>query len=314
MKGNDLKILAIDDNRDNLISLRAVISDRLPGIRVLTAPDGRKGLELARSEDPDVILLDIVMPEMDGYAVCRQLKEDQGLQMIPVLFLTALRTDQASRIKALDVGAEGFLLKPFDEVELTAQILAMAKVKKANCFQRLEKEQLAALVAERTRELELELAERKRSEEEREKLQVQLNQARKMESIGVLAGGIAHDFNNNLAAIIGYTEMAKDEMQPGSEGAHYLGRVLSAANRAKELIKQILAFSRQSTIDRFPLEIQPIVKETLKMLRASLPSTIAIKENIPAHHRAIQLLGRYAREPEVVGKRLIRALPAQGAH
>jgi PAS domain S-box-containing protein len=165
MDHKNLKILAIDDNRDNLTALKAVVQDALPGSGLLSAPSGPRGLELARAEDPDVILLDIVMPGMDGFAVCRKLKEDERLRLIPVVFLTALGTDRENRIKALEAGAEGFLSKPWEESDLIAQIHAMAKIKTANRIQRLEKEQLAALVAERTRELEQELAERKRTEE-----------------------------------------------------------------------------------------------------------------------------------------------------
>ena len=164
MAAHSLTLLAIDDNQDNLTSLKAVVADRLPEATLLTASNGRLGLELALAEDPDVILLDIVMPGMDGYAVCRRLKEDERLQTIPVLFLTAHQTARNSRLKALEVGAEGFLSKPFDEVELTVQIRAMAKIKAANHHQRLEQDRLEELVAERTRELELELAERKRVE------------------------------------------------------------------------------------------------------------------------------------------------------
>ena len=149
-----MKILAIDDNPDNLTSLKAVVSDRLPGVRVLTALNGPQGLAMAQAEDPDVILLDIVMPGMDGYAVCRKLKENESLQTIPVLFLTALRTDRDSRVKALEVGADGFLSKPFDEFELTAQIRAMTKIKAATLAQRNDKEHLIRLVEERTRELQ----------------------------------------------------------------------------------------------------------------------------------------------------------------
>ena len=148
-----MKILAIDDNPDNLTSLRAVVADRLPGVGILTALNGLQGIALARAEDPDVILLDIVMPGMDGYAVCRQLKGDETLQTIPVLFLTALRTDRDSRVKALEVGADGFLTKPFDELELIAQIRAMAKIKAAALTQRQDMEYLEGLVAERTLEL-----------------------------------------------------------------------------------------------------------------------------------------------------------------
>jgi DNA-binding response OmpR family regulator len=149
-----MKILAIDDNPDNLTALKAVVSDRLPGVTVLTAHNGPKGIEIAQAENPDVILLDIVMPDMDGYAICRKLKADERMKTIPVLFLTALKTDRDSRIKALKAGGEGFLSKPFDELELSAQIQAMAKIKAAALAQQNDKERLAGLVAERTRALQ----------------------------------------------------------------------------------------------------------------------------------------------------------------
>jgi PAS domain S-box-containing protein len=159
-----MKILAIDDNPDNLTVLKAVLLDRLPAAALVSALNGPKGLDLAVAEDPDVILLDIVMPDMDGFDVCRKLKADEVLKSIPVLFLTA-HTDRDSRIRAVEAGADGFLSKPIDELELTVQILAMTKLKSANRLQRLEKEELIALVAERTRELERELAERKQDTE-----------------------------------------------------------------------------------------------------------------------------------------------------
>ncbi|MBT7297969.1 MAG: response regulator, partial [Victivallales bacterium] len=159
-----MRILAIDDNRDNLTTLQAVLSDRLPDAEVLTALSGPDGLDLAHSENPHVILLDIVMPGMDGYEVCRKLKEDPILAAIPVLFLTALRTDEGSRIKAVEVGAEGFLSKPFDDLELVAQIRTMGKIKAAATMQRTENERLEALVEDRTRSLMAELDERKRAE------------------------------------------------------------------------------------------------------------------------------------------------------
>jgi CheY-like chemotaxis protein len=184
----DLKILAIDDNRDNLMALRAVLADRLPESRLLTALNGPQGLELARAENPVVILLDIIMPGMDGYEVCRELKKDERLQTIPVLFLTALKTDRDRRIKALEAGAEGFLSKPLDEIELVAQIRAMVKIKAANQLLWLEKKELAVLVAERTEELEQELAERKRAEEKLKKSEAEFRR-------------LSQEFNGLLDAI-----------------------------------------------------------------------------------------------------------------
>ncbi len=149
-----MKILAIDDNFDNLIILRAVVADFLPEAEVMTASSGQAGIELARDINPDVILLDIIMPGMDGFTVCRKLKEDPWLRIIPVIFLTALKTDRENRIKAIEAGAEGFLSKPIESTELTVQIRSMVKIKAASVAQRVKQEQLAALVAERTRELE----------------------------------------------------------------------------------------------------------------------------------------------------------------
>jgi hypothetical protein len=164
MESKKIKILAIDDNQDNLIILNALIREAFPNATTLTALNGVNGLALAATEDPDLILLDIVMPGMDGFEVCRKLKADKALIDIPVVFITALKGDKESRIHALECGAEAFLAKPIDETELTAQIRAMAKIKTANTEKRNEKDRLSALVAERTSELEFELAERKRVE------------------------------------------------------------------------------------------------------------------------------------------------------
>jgi PAS domain S-box-containing protein len=120
----------------------------------------------------------------------------------------------------------------------------------------------------------------KRDVTEEIKLEDKLRQVQKMEAIGTLAGGIAHDFNNILSAIIGYTELAEYEIPEGSKTREKLKEVLKAGRRAKDLVKQILAFSRQGDQERKPLQISHIVKEALKLLRASFPTTIEIRRNI----------------------------------
>ena len=107
-----------------------------------------------------------------------------------------------------------------------------------------------------------------------------LRQSQKMEAIGTLAGGIAHDFNNILTPILGYADMVRDELPPDTPQAENLTHVIRAAKRAKELVQQILAFSRQTEEDRKPVQIQLVVKEALKLLRASIPSTIQIKKHL----------------------------------
>ena len=154
MENKKIKILVIDDNKDNLTTVKALVKEAFPDSIRLTAANGAAGIELAQSEDPDVILLDVVMPGMDGFEVCQKLKSNPKTRDIPVVFLTALGGDRRSRIRALEVGGDAFLAKPIDELELTAQIRVMVKIKITNENQRNEKERLAQLVAEQTRELE----------------------------------------------------------------------------------------------------------------------------------------------------------------
>jgi len=108
----------------------------------------------------------------------------------------------------------------------------------------------------------------------------QLRQARKMEAIGTLAGGIAHDFNNILSAVIGYSEIALDRIQNDEKLKDHLQEILNAGVRARDLVKQILTFSRQSEQEMQPVKVKLIVKEVLKLLRASLPATIEIRQTI----------------------------------
>ncbi len=126
----------------------------------------------------------------------------------------------------------------------------------------------------------LDINDQKQGELERTKLEVRLTQAQKMEAIGTLAGGIAHDFNNILTPILGYAEMVQYGLPKESELWANQQEVLNAADRAKNLVKQILAFSRQSEHERKPLQIHLIVKEAIKLLRASIPTTIEIREDI----------------------------------
>lgn len=146
-------ILAIDDKKDNLITLKAVIKSNSPNYEVLTALSGYEGIKLAIEKQPDVILLDIIMPEMDGFETCKRLKENEQTKHIPVVMITAIKTDAKSRVKGLEIGADAFLSKPIDAVELMAQINVMLRIKEAEDKLRFEKEDLEKIVKDRTSEL-----------------------------------------------------------------------------------------------------------------------------------------------------------------
>jgi len=131
-------------------------------------------------------------------------------------------------------------------------------------------------------EYSVDITKKRAMEAEMVKLVESLRQAQKMEAIGTLAGGIAHDFNNILTAILGYAEMALQKSMPDSSIKSNLEHVLEAGSRARELVKQILSFSRQEELGKKPIQIQVVVKEVLELLRASLPTTIEIKQNTVA--------------------------------
>lgn len=124
------------------------------------------------------------------------------------------------------------------------------------------------------------ITERKKVEDERQRLESQLLHAQKMESIGTLAGGIAHDFNNILSAVIGYTELTLDHVPEDGIARFNLERVLASANRAKEMVKQILAFSRKGEGERKPIQLKEVVEELLTLLRSTFPTTIEIHRDL----------------------------------
>ncbi len=146
-----------------------------------------------------------------------------------------------------------------------------------------ELQQRIAELEKTNTELRQEIAVRKKAEKTNVRLEQQLQQAMKMEAIGTLAGGIAHDFNNILTAIIGYTDLARLNVEKhcGSENCPLslnLDHLLAAGHRARELVKQILTFSRQQKRENVPVQLSAIVREALKLLRSTIPASIEIRE------------------------------------
>jgi PAS domain S-box-containing protein len=130
----------------------------------------------------------------------------------------------------------------------------------------------------------MDITEQKKAEEDKRSLEKQLRQAQKMEAIGTLASGIAHDFNNILGAISGYTEMAMEEADRETGLYAYLDQIFRGSKRAIDLVRQILAFSRQTEQELRPISFDRITKETLKLMRATLPSTIRIIHHLECDH------------------------------
>lgn len=154
------------------------------------------------------------------------------------------------------------------------------KVKSANNALEKRVQDRTRLLTLANRDLKKEIEIRKHHEKEKTKLEDQLLQLQKMETIGTLAGGIAHDFNNILTPILGYTEMALEELSEESVLRYDIEQINGAATRGKDLVQQILTFSRQMDFDKKPLKLDDMVREVMKLIRASFPSNIEIQQDL----------------------------------
>lgn len=232
-----MKILAIDDSNVNLLVMKGTLEKHLPDARLKTAGSGKEGLELSRSWQPDTILLDLQMPDMDGYETIRHLKHNPATAYIPVIVITAADVDSKDRVRALDLGADAFLQKPISSHEMVAHIKVMLRIKKA---------------------------------EER------LRHSQKLEAIGILAGGVAHDFNNILTIIRGYSTMLLMQTPADNPQHESLQMIVDAAKRATSLTQSLLTFSRKQEATPSKAELCTLVSSFEKFLRRIIGDNITL--------------------------------------
>jgi len=212
---------------------------------------------------------------LNGNKICEQLTGYKKEELIGKTFIQTniISSDYLQKatemfeknIQGLPSGPEEFILNCKDGSTVAVEI---------KNFPIKIKDQLQVLGIAR------DITRRKQAEKEKKKLEDQLSRAQKMEAIGTLAGGIAHDFNNILMAIIGFTELALQDAPKGSHQEKNLHSVRKASARAKDLVKQILTFSRYSEQELRPVQVKAVVDEVIKLMRATLPSTIQIHQDI----------------------------------
>ena len=252
-------ILVVDDKPENLDFLTQILT--LSGYQVRPAINGQIALAAVRNRPPDLILLDIMMPGLNGYEVCQQLKTDEATRDIPVIFLSALN-ETLDKMKAFEAGGVDYITKPFQPEEVLARVAT-----------HLNLLSLRKQLEEQNAQLQKEIAERKRVEAElqrhqehlEERVQVELDkryqqeqlliQKSKLESLGSLAAGIAHEINQPLTRIaIGAESLLLKAVQHEPVSPEYLEQkcqiIQESINRITQIIDHIRTFSRDQQILR----------------------------------------------------------------
>ncbi|MEM6448975.1 MAG: response regulator [Cyanobacteria bacterium P01_D01_bin.105] len=203
-------VLIVDDNITNLKVLSTSLSEF--GLDVLVAQSGESALKKIQYAQPDLILLDVMMPGIDGFETCRQLKGDERYQAIPVIFMTAL-TDLTNKVKGLSLGAVDYISKPFHE----AEVLSRVKI-------HLRLHHLNRVLAQKNQQLEREMQERSAYAEhlqitlqDLQNTQMQLIQSEKMSALGKMVAGIAHEINNPMSFVYGNLMPLHDYVQDFSD-------------------------------------------------------------------------------------------------
>jgi len=288
-------IMIVDDRELNLKLMSNLL--KISGFNVIVAEDGEIALEKLKNELPDLILLDVRMPRINGFEICRHLQSSENTKNIPVIFMTSISESQ-EKIRGLKLGAVDYIVEPFKEEELLARINIHIRLQeeikertKAEIKLEKAKVELEERVKEKTAELSQSIADLKET-------QFQLIQNEQMSSIGELITGIAHELNNPVSIVVGNITLAEKYLQgiinhiklyqkqfpcPGSiiekdaekmdiyfmieELPKMLSSIKLASDRIRETSVSLRSFSRADSMSKVPFDVNDAIDSNLKILQ-----------------------------------------------
>ena len=216
------KVLVVDDNPDNV----ELLTKRLKalGYRTAEAYDGEQALVKVAEEDPDLVILDVMMPKLDGFEVCRRLKTDEKTRVVPIIMLTAKR-EVPDKIKGLDTGADDYVTKPFNPQELMARVRSL---------------------------LSLRTYQEKRVTEE------------KLGALGQMAEGVAHEVRNPMVTIGGFARRIRDRLPEDDPLREYAEHIIKEVERLETMVEEIVRFKALMISPYEPVDLRAAVDHVLE--------------------------------------------------
>ena len=238
------KILVVDDQPINVQLLKRKLERE--GLQVAAAYNGRDGLELIRQDKPDLILLDVMMPDMDGIEVCHRLQANEETRAIPVIFITA-RTAKEAKLEGLGVGAVDYITKPIDLDETLARVQTQLR------FVAINREMI--------------------------ELQRRLSEVRRAATLGAVTQGIAHNLNNLLGVVIGHLDLIKVYYEKPAEVQRHVGQIDTAVHRIVAIVRQLTSLVTKDRPPLTPTGLQSLLRSGVARFHAdsALAAPVAIE-------------------------------------
>lgn len=263
-QGRRARLLVADDEPDMLRYLKSHLSG---DFHIFEAVDGRQAVEMAQQYEPDVILCDMMMPEMDGLEVCRRLRQRPATQHVPILLLTA-RADEETKIESLTAGASDFLSKPFSTTELRVRLRNL-------CQSHLLQRELAW----QNKKLEATLEQLKETE-------TQLVQSEKLASLGRLSAGIIHEINNplNYARTAIHALKGKQKHLPETERPDFdeiIHDTEEGISRVAQIISDLRTFSHPNPLEQVAIGARELVESALRFLAGEWHGRVKVYNELP---------------------------------
>ncbi|MFA6434918.1 MAG: response regulator [Elusimicrobiales bacterium] len=274
------KILVVEDDHNLKTLIEAVMNNA--GYAVELAANGLEALEKAGRTPPDIIVSDVMMPEMDGFMLCRKLKKDGLLRKVPVILYTSTAVTNEEEKLALELGAVRFVSKPAGVKALLAAVqeeLGKGGTSPQPLFSpaadetvELDRKYLQVL----SRKLQFKEQELEKARKDLAESNERLRRTQRLDSMGQLSGGIAHDLNNLLGPIIGYADFLRKSLPAGDPRHGDVDEITKAAERAAVLIRQLLAFSRKQFFEVKVVDLNSIVNNIGAMLQRAMGEQVRI--------------------------------------